>query len=216
MKKLFRVFLGTFLVALSISLTSGSAFAHESRALGKYQLAVGFIVEPAFEGQKNGVDLRVTNTQAGTATPMPVEGLEKTLRVEVAHVASGVSKVFNLRTIFRDPGHYTADLLLTAPGHYRMRFFGAIEGTNVNETFNSRSGGGNFNDVESSADIQFPTRVAEIREVEAVARHVEEENHDLEEKASRANTLATIGIVLGAIGTAGAAALFLTSRRKSK
>ncbi|MBI2830280.1 MAG: hypothetical protein HYX81_03885 [Chloroflexi bacterium] len=202
----------TLIVLSAIILTGTSAFAHERRDVGKYQIVVGWIIEPALEGQKNGVDFRVTNSE----TQQPVEGAEKTLQVEITHVPTGVLKVFNLRTIFRDPGHYTTDLILTAPGHYRMRFLGTIEGTPVNETFNSRSGGGGFNDVESSADIQFPIKVAEVREIEAVVRHIEEENHELEEGMARASTMAILGIVLGALGTIAGAASLITSRRKTK
>ena len=78
-------------------------------------------MEPAYEGQKNGVSLRVTKRDSITE---PVEGLEDTLQVEVTHLPSDTSREMPLRTIFGDPGHYTADLIPTAPGHYRFRFFG--------------------------------------------------------------------------------------------
>lgn len=188
--------------------TTTTAFAHEQRAVDHYQFTVGFIVEPAFEGQKNGVDLRVTNKE----TNKPVEGMENTLQVEITHVPSGTSKVFKLRTIFRDPGHYTTDLLLTAPGHYRQRFFGTIRDHTVNETFESRSGGGRFNDVESSAELQFPDKLPEVREVAAAVRgsqstaqQAQDSALRAQEKASSASTLAVIGIALGAIGIAFAA-----------
>lgn len=47
------------LVLLSFVALPGRALAHETRTVGTYQLVVGFFVEPAFEGQKNGLDLRV-------------------------------------------------------------------------------------------------------------------------------------------------------------
>ncbi|MBI2850029.1 MAG: hypothetical protein HYX80_03185 [Chloroflexi bacterium] len=201
-------------VTLTIGLTGATASAHERRDVGKYLVVVGWLGEPAFEGQKNGVDLRVTSNVSGETKP--VEGLEKTMQVEITHVSTGVSKVIALRTIFRDPGHYTADLIPTASGVYRMRFFGTIEGTPVNETFNSRGGGGNFNDMESSAELQFPTKVAEVREIEAVARHLEEENHELEEGITKANTMAIAGIALGALGTVAGVVSLIASRRKAK
>ncbi len=213
MNRLLSVLAITLLMSVTYMLVfPGSASAHERRNVSKYEFVVGFIVEPPFEGQKNGVDFRVTDT----GTKKPVEGVEKTVQVEITHVPSGVSRTFKLRTIFRDPGHYTADLLLTAPGYYRMRFFGAIEGTNVNETFNSRSGGGNFSDVESSVDIQFPIKVPEVREIDAFARHIEEENHEIEESATKAGAMATAGIILGAIGTIAGGVSLIISRRKAK
>jgi hypothetical protein len=213
MKKLLSLIL-IFCMSLFVTLniTTSIALAHEHRDISNYEVIVGWLTEPAFEGQKNGVDLRVTNA----TTQQPVEGLENTVQVEITHVPTGVAKVFNLRTIYRDPGHYTVDLLLTAPGHYRMRFFGTIEGMNVNETFDSKSGGGGYNDVQSSADIQFPNRIAEMREIEGVVKNFAEENHNASEKASRASTVAVSGIVLGAVGLVAGTISLVVSRRNTK
>lgn len=215
MKKLLSITLAIVLSAfVTLSLTGGIALAHERRDVAKYQFVAGWMVEPAFDGQKNGVDLRITSNVTGESKP--VEGVEKTLQVEITHVPTGVSKIFDLKTIFRDPGHYTTDLILTESGVFRMRFFGTIEGTQVNETFNSKGGGGGYGDVESSADIQFPTKVAEVREVEAVARHVEQENHELQESVMKANAMAIAGVVLGALGTVIGGVSLMASRRKAK
>ena len=204
-------------VITAFALNSGIALAHETRDVGKYRVVVGFIVEPAFEGLKNGVDLRVTNTE----TQKPVEGLETTLQVEITHVPSKTSKTFALRTIFRDPGHYTADLIATAPGVYQMRFFGSVEGTAVNETFVSRGGGGGFNDMASSADLQFPERLPEIRELagairgsQAIAQEARDVALRAQDRASSANTLAVTGIVLGAVGIAAAGFAMVALRRR--
>ncbi|MBI4329785.1 MAG: hypothetical protein HY673_00720 [Chloroflexi bacterium] len=199
------------LVLSGLILNSATALAHEQRALGNYRLTVGFIVEPPIEGQKNGVDLRVADSQ----TQKAIEGVEESLQVEITHVPTGASKVFKLRSIFRDPGHYTADLLPTAPGHYRFRFFGAIEGTSVNETFNSRSGGGGFNDVEPAASIQFPVRLAELREIQGAVRGAQEAAQSAEASAAFARFLgfAGIGFGMGGLLTAGAVALVAVRRR---
>src|SRR5436309_10403830 len=122
-------------MCIVLGLTTSPAIAHERRDVGPYKFVVGFLAEPAFEGLKNGVDLRVLQAE----TQQPVEGLEHTLQVEVTYVPSSVAKVLRLRTIYREPGHYTADLIPTAPGQYRFRFVGSITGTAVNETFNSRA-----------------------------------------------------------------------------
>lgn len=210
----------SFLLAVMavLSLLATAAYAHERRTVGRYQLVVGFIAEPALEGVKNGVDLRVTNTE----TTQPVEGVQDTLQVEVTYVPTGASKVMRLRAIFGEPGHYTADLIPTAPGHYRFRFFGTIEGMQVNETFDSRSGGGGFNDVEPAGDIQFPDRLPAMRELDGVVRGALEASQqaqdsatDAKNSAGTASTLAVVGIVLGAIGIAsGVGAAVLVLRRR--
>jgi hypothetical protein len=311
------------LFALVVSIT-GATYAHEQRELGKYQLVVGFIVEPAYEGQKNGLDLRVTKLEEGEAegemtmdleehgaifsspalaqgetftfevthdledltipyhnhlnhemtgsitvsqdaelsgtaeieihdgafhpaditvqpetilewtndegdpqavtsgvmaepghtheeavVEVPVEGLETSLQAEITHVSTGVSKTLDLRTIFREPGHYTADLMPTAPGVYQFRIFGTIEDLKVDETFVSEGGGGGFGDIQSSGELQFPQKVTEVREVEGAVRGAQDTAQqaqvtavEADGKASSARTLGIIGIVLGAVGIA--------------
>ena len=92
----------------------------------------------------------------------------------------------------------------------------------VNETFDSRSGGGGFDDVGSSGDIQFPDRLPALRELDGVARGALEASQQAQDSAlearnsvGTARTLAVVGIVLGAVGLAsgvGAAALVLRRR----
>ena len=150
-----------------------------------------------------------------------VEGLQETLLVEVTHVPSDVSRKMNLRPVFDDPGHYVADLIPTSPGHYRFRLFGTIEGEQVDLTFDSMAGGGNFDDVQPAAAIHFPDAVVSARELESAVRGLQAasmETHDEDDaRDSAAATMAIIGIVLGASGIAfGAASLVLVIRsRKS-
>src|SRR5437870_641387 len=122
------------LSVLALGLSPGRASAHETRAVGKYEFVVGFLVEPPYEGQKNGLDLRVRSP--GT-TATPVTGLEKTLQVEITYVSTNKSVTKPIRAIFGDAGHYTTDLIPTQPGQYRFRIFGTVEGTDVNESFTS-------------------------------------------------------------------------------
>jgi hypothetical protein len=194
-----------------------TAGAHERREVGAYQLVVGFLTEPAFEGLKNGVDLRVLARE----TQQPVEGLERTLQVELTYVPNGVAKVLRLRTIYREPGHYTADLIPTVPGHYRFRFFGTLAETPVNETFNSRAGGGQFDDVDASADLQFPERLPALREMQSAIRGTQQTVQQAQDAAlaaqagrTSAQTLAIIGAVLGALGLATGIKAMVTVRKR--
>jgi hypothetical protein len=151
-----------------------------------------------------------------------VEGLERTLQVEITYVPSGAAKVLRLRTIYRDPGHYTADLIPTAPGQYRFRFIGSMAETAVNETFDSRAGGGQFDDVESSADIQFPERVPALREMQSAVRGTQQAAQQAEDTAlaaraglASAQTFAIIGTVLGALGiVTGVGAVMVATRKR--
>ncbi len=153
----------------------------------------------------------------------PVEGLQDTLQVEVTYVPSGASRTMALHTVFGDPGHYVADLIPTSPGHYRFRFFGAIEGSPVDKTFDSMAGGGAFDDVQAASAIHFPEIVASAREVEGVVRGAQATAEQAREEAmsasgsvSAASTLGIIGIIVGAIGIMlGSGAVFdLHARQK--
>ena len=151
----------------------------------------------------------------------PVEGLEETLQVEITHVESGVATILALRAIVGDPGHHTAGLIPAAPGVYRLRCFGAIEGTAVDETFIFRGGGGEFGDVESTAAIQFPERLPEVRELEgavrgaqAAAASVELAAADADDGVSSVQVLAIFGIVPGALGLASGIGSSAIGRRR--
>ena len=128
-----------------------------------------------------------------------------------------------MRAVWDDPGHYAADLIPTSPGHYRFRIFGTIEGNPLDETFDSRAGGGGFDDVQVASVIHFPETVASAREVEGAARGAQttaqkawEEAMDATSAVSDATTLGIIGIVVGAVGIAiGGGAMFTSQRRRN-
>ena len=178
-------------------LAPGSASAHERRTVGgDYTFVVGFLKEPAFEGETNGIDLRVS-----TPGDQPVEGLEKTLMAEV--IVGGATLPLELRPRFRTPGAYNAEFVPTRPGAYIFHFSGSVEGKPVDERF--ESGPGRFNDVEAVAPLQFPDKVpAGVELQRALAAS--------ESRAATATTLATIGLVAGLAGLA-LAAWALLSRR---
>ena len=221
-RSLIAILIAAALAAMA-PMAMGAVMAHEDREEGGYKLVVGFMDEPAYEGERNAVSLRVTkesedeeeesSSTAGMSmgghhdpAAVAVEGLQDTVQVEVTHVPSNISKVMNLRTVFNDPGHYAADLIPTSPGHYRFRFFGTIEGEAIDAAFDSRAGGGDFDDVQVATAIHFPDAVASARELESAVRGLQaasEETHDEDDaRDSVAATMAIAGIVLGAVGIA--------------
>ena len=208
MSRLFRtITAATAAILLVLMLLPGGASAHESRKVGKYQVVVGFTTEPPIEGEKNGVDFRVTNGDNN----QPVEGLEETVKVELSY--KGTTRVMDLRPLFRDPGHYTADLIPTAPGQYSFRFFGTIEELQIDERF--QSGPGTFNDVHTAQDLQFPDRLPAVREIAGVVPATQQMALQARDSASAAQNLATAALVIGALGIlsgAGAAIIALRNR----
>lgn len=120
----------------------------------------------------------------------PVEGLEESLQVEVTHVPTGAATTRELLAVFGDPGHYVAAMIPTATGVYEFRVFGTIEGNPIDETFLSAGGGGGFDDIRSSAGLQFPVQLPEIREIESGARGALAAAQEAQDTALAAQTAA--------------------------
>lgn len=135
-------------VIFVLSLNSQIALAHQ-RALfnigGKdYLLVIGSQNEPVFVDDKSGVDFFAytpdpkdpMNSHANGTTH--VEGLEKTLKVEVS--AGPKKKVYDLEPAFNDPGHYNAAFYPTVQTTYQYRIFGTINNTPVSLAFTCTAG----------------------------------------------------------------------------
>lgn len=180
--------------------------AHGGREVGPYEFTVGFFVEPAFEGEKNGVDLRIVEGHD------PVEGAEEGLEVEV--IQGDSSLVLPLRAVFGTPGRYTADFFPTVAGQYTFRFFGTIDGLEVDESFTTEVDG--FGAVRPTEDLQFPQRVASARELQSAVTGATAAAEDADDAAASAAMRANIGLALGALGlVAGGGALAMGMRKRA-
>lgn len=134
--------------------------------------------------------------QSNSGDRSPVSGLLD-LQVEVTHVASEVSQVMLLKEAFGDAGHYKAEFIPTSPGPYRFRFFGDIEGTQINESFESSNT--TFDEVTPANDVQFPVQLAAPRETENAARGALDAATSATQDANDASTTATTATILGVI-----------------
>ena len=137
-----------------------------------------------------------------TAEAMPttdrVSGLGSTLQVELTHISTDAARTMPLTEVFSDPGHYTAAFIPTAPGDYRMRFFGSIEGNAIDESFDS--GPDTFDTVVPSDAIQFPIVLESNREVQNAAQGALDSVQDLETNLNTTSSTASVGMTIGIIG----------------
>ena len=143
------------IVGVAAVIPSARGSAHEDDVLGdgQYEVVVGFLDEPAFVGEKNGLQLYVAKLasmatpEPGDATPIaadevfdrPIEGLETTLQAEVVYGDQRLS--LSLEPVFDSPGEYVSYFFPTAVGDYSFRIFGAIEDSAVDATFTSSPSG---------------------------------------------------------------------------
>ncbi|MFN8557515.1 MAG: hypothetical protein U0531_09275 [Dehalococcoidia bacterium] len=153
-----RGVLAALLAVLALGALAPGASAHERRTLGRYVVVVGFLHEPTFVEELNGVSVT-----AFTADGQPVEGVEKTLKVEVSTGTS--SRTFDLAVEPGKRGAYKAEFIPTKTGPYVFRFFGKLSDQEVNERF--ESGPNRFDEVTSKAALQFPSTVPSNGELAA-------------------------------------------------
>lgn len=202
-----------FVVALAITpfaalSTTSVANAHESRTVGKYRFVVGFNVEPAFSGQVNGTQLTITNSE----TSEPVLNAHQTLKVEVTQGTT--KKEMAMTAVSATPGRYVATFIPTKEGQYIFRYFGELEGTQINETFTS--GPGRFSDVQAESAIQFPPVTAlpaadtsaQTAQLQRQVSGLETSLREAQDAANSARMIGFGGIVAGVIGIALAAVAF--------
>lgn len=144
--------IATVLAALTFALVVLAspfvASAHESREVGDYTFVVGFIDEPAIQGDTNGMFLRVETGDE------PVPGLFDTLQAEV--LFGDQSREMSLSPASGEHGGgYEAVFIPTEPGDYTFRIFGEIEGLAVDESFTSSPEG--FDSVQARSELEFPS-----------------------------------------------------------
>lgn len=135
------------LLTLAILLQPTTGLAHEHRDVGDYTFTVGFINEPAIQGDTNGIWVEILQGDE------PVTGLADTLQAQV--LFGDQTRDFTLTPAWGEDGVYRAVFIPTEPGDYTFRFFGQINDVDVDESFTSSPEG--FDSVQPRADLEFPS-----------------------------------------------------------
>ncbi len=138
------------IAALSLlSLVLGAAFAHDHHTVGQgeqqYEIVLGYVAEPPYTEQLNGIDLRVHDM-----TEEPVENLESSLSAAIIAPDGETRRELPLRAVFGEPGSYTSDFVLSEPGAYTFQITGFIGELEVDLTAPYDHA------VEPAADLRFP------------------------------------------------------------
>jgi hypothetical protein len=195
---------GSLAVLCAALLTPSISLAHERRTIGagKYDVVVGWDIEPAYVSQKNAASIRIS--RSGTNPAEPVTGAEKSLKIEIRQGAQ--TKSFDLRAAFGQPGYYLADIVPTRDGDYVWTFVGAIDSDQINEKFDTADG--KFNAVQPATAVQFPiaapdpaTMVSELQATRAAAQS--------------AQTVGLIGVGVGVLALLAAVVVWLSRPRRA-
>ncbi|HEY8759044.1 MAG TPA: hypothetical protein VIN74_11160 [Candidatus Limnocylindria bacterium] len=187
------------LVATLLLGSTTVALGHEQHRVGKYTVEMGWRDEPALEGAANAVYLEVLETATGTS----VEGLAKTLRVQVSFGGGAQSFEPPLQPLAGTPGAYVADIIPTRAGDYIFHLIGTIDTVQIDERF--ESGPARFDPVMVPNGIQFPDQLGSS---ESAARELQA----VRDSETATRLIAIAALLVGAVGIG----LAVATRRRSR
>jgi hypothetical protein len=179
MSRLLAAVAAVAVVVSSFAVSTNVALGHERRVVGPYTFVVGWINEPSYVNLLNSLDLTVTETNGGTA----VEGLEKTLKADLAFGGSTTPQPLTIAARFGLPGKYSGYVIPTKAGDYRFHITGTVGTMNVDEKF--ESGPGRFGAIESTDSLEYPQKVVS--------------NADLAARLDSIQTLVIVGILVAGV-----------------
>ncbi len=212
-----RIGLAALVAALMLVLIlPGIASAHERRMVGKYQMVVGFSTEPAFAGDKNGLDLTICQgeckydgTGAARVLTNPVKDADKTLKAEV--ISAGAAPLpLEVKARFGADGKYDGFFYPTKAGDYTFRIFGTIGSDKIDEKFSSSPT--TFGSVEDVAALQYPTKLSVSPGSNPETIALQQQAKEAKDAAGTATIFGIIGMVVGLLGL-GAAAFAISRSR---
>jgi hypothetical protein len=203
---------------LLVPLLAVPASAHEEHKVANYTLEVGFGTEPGYAGVTNSVQVMVRNNGK------PVTDI-KGLKVAVS-TGDAEPRQMALEPYFGDdfgePGDYRAFFIPTAPGAYTFKLTGSLGGKKIDQSYTSGKDG--FDEITDPAEVQYPVQEptgSQVtgkldRETARLNAALAAEQQAADDQVADARQLATIGLVVGALGLLAAVAVgVLALRRRS-
>jgi hypothetical protein len=206
------------LAVLLVPLLAVPALSHGEHKVANYSFVVGFGTEPAYAGVTNSVQLVISNNGK------PVTDA-KGLKVAVS-TGDAEPREMALEPYFGDgwgeQGDYRAFFIPTTPGAYTFKVTGSLGGKKIDRSYTSGKDG--FDEITDPTEAQYPvqdpsgsqltTRLA--RESARLNSALAAERQEAEDQVADAHQLATIGLVVGALGLLAAIAVgVLALRRRS-
>jgi hypothetical protein len=204
---------------LLVPLLAVPASAHGEHKVANYTFVVGFGTEPGYAGAANSVQLIISNNGK------PVTDA-KGLKVAVSTGDAEPMKEMAMEPYFGEgwgeQGDYRAFFIPTAPGAYTFHVTGTLGGKKVDQSYTSGKDG--FDEITDPAEVQYPvveptgSQVTSKldRETARLNAALAAEQQAAEDEAADARQLATIGLVVGALGLLAAIGVGVFAlRRKS-
>ena len=211
-----RAGLAAVLAVLLVPLLAASASAHGEHKVDNYTVEVGFGTEPAYAGVTNSVQLIISNNGKPVTD---AKGLKVAVTTGDAEAKEMVLQPY-FGADFGEPGDYRAFFIPTAPGPYTFKVTGTLGGKKVDESYTSGKDG--FDEVTDPAEVQYPapeptgsqltTRLD--RETARLNGALAAQREQADDQVADARRLATIGLVVGALGLLAAVGMGVVALRR--
>jgi hypothetical protein len=204
------------LAVLPVPLLAVPASAHGEHEVASYRFVVGFGTEPGYAGVTNSVQLVISNNAK------PVTDA-KGLKVAVS-TGDAEPKEMALEPYFGEgrgeQGDYRAFFIPTAPGAYTFKVTGTLGGKKIDESYTSGKDG--FDEITDPAEVQYPVQEPTgsqlttklDRETARLNAALAAEQQAADEQVADARQLATIGLVVGAMGLIAAVGVGVVALRR--
>lgn len=202
------VVLSILVLALGMVILPRAALAHEQRTVGKIQMTVGWSIEPTYTGFRNDVQVFLKD-----AAGKPITDLgDNDLKVQIISGGRKTALIpldpgYDSDTGLGTPGEYDHAIIPTRPGNYTFHFVGTVHGQRIDQSFTSSEK--TFNVVEEPGAAEFPAKEPSQAELAGLVQRLQPRVDAAQAAAGAASgaaaqgrSLAVIGIVLGALGTA--------------
>jgi hypothetical protein len=206
------------LAVLLVPLLAVPALAHGEHKVDKYTFVVGFGTEPGYAGVTNSVQLIISNNGKPVTDAKGLKVAVSTGDAEPKEMA--LEPYFG--TGWGEQGDYRAFFIPTAPGAYTFKVTGSLGGRKIDESYTSGKDG--FDEIADPAEVQYPVQEptgSQVtgrleRESARLNSALAAERQEADDQVADARRLATIGLVMGALGLLAAVAVgVLALRRRS-
>lgn len=122
------------------------AAAHDTETVDGYEVTFGGADEPVITDERMWLEVEIVENETGE----PVEGLEDSLTMAVQRPFGNDTHELEVDSRFGEPGLYEAPIIFTEPGTYSVFITGAIDGTEIDLTFQKQ--------VHNASDLDYPPR----------------------------------------------------------
>jgi hypothetical protein len=182
--------IGLVVGALMTSMTLASpAAAHSHIEVGDYHITVGWINEPTFAGQPNGIEIFIDDHDEKPVVDLGADALKLVVSTGGKDSATlALTPAFSVEEGFGTPGTYTADVTPTVPGEYTLHITGSIHTETVDVSVTS--GEETFSSVASASDIEFPVKNPSLVDVATRLERIDGRIVELQNTVPSAATLA--------------------------